>query len=165
MKDCFDPQNLLNPGKKARAAKDSMLQNLRCEPQPAEADGERSAPPRLLWSVGELEALAFKCNGCGSCLGADPGTRMCPAFRRHRLEEASPRAKANLIRRLLLERQPDAAFADPETLRILDYCLGCRQCALECPSAVNIPRLVAEAKARHFRGRKPPVGERFFANL
>ncbi len=32
---------------------------------------------------------------------------------------------------------------------IYDYCIGCGMCAVECPSAVDIPKLMLEAKVRY----------------
>jgi len=41
------------------------------------------------------------CNGCGDCRSQGSGGRMCPVFRILPSEEASPRAKANLLRGVL----------------------------------------------------------------
>jgi Fe-S oxidoreductase len=74
---------------------------------------------------------------------------MCPIFRATRGEEATPRAKANLLQTVL------AAGGDPRRLSaddvrdVAELCVNCKMCASECPSRVNIPKLMLEAKAAH----------------
>jgi Fe-S oxidoreductase len=79
---------------------------------------------------------------------------MCPTFRATRAEEAAPRAKANLLRELLRPGVPGAAgspdpgrLADADVRAVADLCVNCKLCAAECPSHVDIPRLMLEAKA------------------
>ncbi len=72
---------------------------------------------------------------------------MCPIFRAAPDEAATPRAKANLMRRLL---QPDAdptRLSSDEVRAVADLCVNCKMCAVECPAHVNVPRLMLEAKA------------------
>ncbi len=72
---------------------------------------------------------------------------MCPIFRAAPEEAATPRAKANLMRRLL---QPDAdptRLSSDEVRATADLCVNCKMCAVECPAHVNVPRLMLEAKA------------------
>ena len=72
---------------------------------------------------------------------------MCPVFRATRGEEATPRAKANLLQTIL------AAGGDPRRLSaddvrdVAELCVNCKMCATECPAHVNIPKLMLEAKA------------------
>jgi Fe-S oxidoreductase len=74
---------------------------------------------------------------------------MCPLFRIDPLEEASPRAKANLMRNFAAGAlQPDD-FASPEMKRVASLCFNCKQCQHECPSNVNIPQMMIEAKAAY----------------
>ncbi|KKK88292.1 hypothetical protein LCGC14_2744660, partial [marine sediment metagenome] len=35
--------------------------------------------------------------------------------------------------------------------RVVDYCIGCQMCTLECPSGISVAKLMAEAKARFAR--------------
>jgi Fe-S oxidoreductase len=86
------------------------------------------------------------CNGCGTCRTEEPSQRMCPIFRATHQEAATPRAKANLLRRLLGEGDPLALSSD-EVRAVADLCVNCKMCALECPAHVDVPRLMLEAKA------------------
>ena len=40
-------------------------------------------------------------------------------------------------------------MAQPQMKRLADLCFNCKQCQLECPSNVNIPQLMIEAKAAY----------------
>src|SRR5262249_43647045 len=64
-------------------------------------------------------------------------------------EEASPRAKANLLRAVLdggLDRQ---ILAHDEFKDVADLCVNCHQCRIECPAGVDVPKLMIEAKAAY----------------
>ena len=74
---------------------------------------------------------------------------MCPIFRLAPREEASPRAKANLLRGVLTGRLDAEIVASEEFKSIADLCVNCHQCRLECPASVDIPKLMTEAKAAY----------------
>jgi Fe-S oxidoreductase len=75
---------------------------------------------------------------------------MCPIFRLAPREEASPRAKANLIRGIVTGRLSPDLLAQDDFKSIVDLCVNCHQCRLECPAGVDIPRLMVEAKAQYY---------------
>ncbi len=56
--------------------------------------------PVLRWPEGGALAMASACNGCGECRSLEPTLRMCPSFRAHRREAATPRSQANLLRQI-----------------------------------------------------------------
>lgn len=93
--------------------------------------------------------MARNCNGCGTCRTALPDARMCPIFRLAPAEESSPRAKANLVRGLLTGRLAPESITGDEFKAIADQCVHCHMCRLECPAAVDIPKLMVEAKAAY----------------
>ncbi len=93
--------------------------------------------------------MADNCNGCGRCRTESLDERMCPIFRISHAEEASPRAKANLMRGLLRGSLKPDALTTEEMKRIADLCVHCHQCRVECPASVDIPKLMAEAKAQY----------------
>lgn len=119
----------------------------------------------LHWSTGELEAETTRCNGNGHCRSTGPEAAMCPRFKYNRIEDASPRAKANVLRRLMNGRQRAGSFNSPEVEEIMEYCFNCKRCVDECPSAVNIPKLVMEAKARYHQSHGFNRSQWFFINL
>jgi Fe-S oxidoreductase len=167
VKRIFDPQNVFNPGKVVADVPQPLTKNLRSRsvegllpatPAPDGNQGEKessngAAPGfkplelHLVWH-GEIPGEATACNGCGRCRTQSPEARMCPIFRMAPAEEASPRAKANLVRAVINGQIDPAKLATDELKSIADLCVNCHQCRLECPAAVDIPKLMIEAKAQ-----------------
>jgi len=58
---------------------------------------------------------------------------MGPSYMATREEEHSPRGRANALVRALSMPDPRAALGDPRLHEILDLCLECRTCRIECP--------------------------------
>src|SRR5206468_1186826 len=69
---------------------------------------------QLRWSRDELWQAASRCNGCGHCRTQAAPSRMCPVFRVDATEEATPRAKANLMRLLAGGQHAPEKLASPE---------------------------------------------------
>lgn len=118
-------------------------------------------PVLLAWGPEEsLGYVARSCNGCGRCRSNAAAERMCPMFRVHKGEEASPRAKANLMRGVLTGALDTEQLESRELKAIADLCFNCHQCRIECPASVNIPKLVQEIKAQHVAGHGLSLSER-----
>jgi FAD/FMN-containing dehydrogenase/Fe-S oxidoreductase len=162
IKQLFDPHNLMNPGKVLTDDPHLTVKHLRPSPPPqapAVQPGSIEASPggalpqmvslQLRWKSDELWQAAARCNGCGHCRTQGAPGRMCPVFRNDPAEEASPRAKANLMRQLMGGQLALEQLATPEFKRIANLCFNCKQCQLECPSNVNIPQLMIEAKGAY----------------
>ena len=168
VKRIFDPENLFNPGRVVADLPQPIHNNLRpvevaaalsplSESSTVEdsyiAEPGNTDKPRitlqLAWSPDELVYTARTCNGCGRCRTLSPEERMCPIYRFAPREEASPRAKANLMRGILTGRLDTAALADDAMKEIADLCVNCHQCRMECPASVDIPRLMVESKAQY----------------
>ncbi|MDZ4848844.1 MAG: anaerobic glycerol-3-phosphate dehydrogenase subunit C [Pirellulaceae bacterium] len=184
VKELFDPQGILNPGKVVSDAPQRVSDNLRpwtIDPQlrlektydgekqvveqlakennPVLGDAETVATttprknifiPILEWSETQpIAATAQTCNGCGRCRTTADNERMCPMFRLGRNEEASPRAKANLMRGLLSGKLPVQTLERDELKAIADLCYHCHQCRVDCPASVDIPKIVTEFKAQY----------------
>ncbi|MDP6468596.1 MAG: anaerobic glycerol-3-phosphate dehydrogenase subunit C [Pirellulaceae bacterium] len=171
VKRIFDPQNILNPGKIVADAPQPLTKNLRpvVAPNTGVADpgleeGETVAGGvsmkislQLIWEGQSIENTARSCNGCGRCRTEWSIERMCPIFRIAPREEASPRAKGNLMRAVLTGSLEQDAFATDALKSIADLCVNCHQCRLECPAEVDIPKLMVECKAQYVatNGLKP----------
>lgn len=155
LKRIFDPHNILNPGKIVGDDPFLMIRNLRenaaLSGQSARAGNEPLTPEvvplQLHWTPAEVAQTARTCNGCGLCRSESPKGRMCPIFRFAGSEEAAPRAKANLMRAVMAGDLSPDAIATPEFKAVVDLCVNCKMCKLECPAGVDIPKLVLEAKA------------------
>jgi Fe-S oxidoreductase len=84
---------------------------------------------------------------------------MCPLFRIAPCEEASPRAKANLIRGILCGTLDLNLLIGNEFKTIADLCYHCHACRLECPVHVDIPRLMRESKAAYVSANGLPLAD------
>ncbi|HEY9842280.1 MAG TPA: FAD-linked oxidase C-terminal domain-containing protein [Candidatus Obscuribacterales bacterium] len=141
IKAAWDPQNRLNPGKITDAP--PMDSHLRY--------GEGYAPKPFETTLNYVNQESYQtlvelCNGCGACRKLDSGT-MCPPFMVTRNEQDSTRARANALRRLLVE--PELTLEDEQgLLEILDLCVGCKACKTECPSKVDMAKLKSETLHR-----------------
>lgn len=123
-------------------------------------------PLLLYWPEGSPAALAARsCNGCGRCRTSAAAERMCPMFRVHKGEEAAPRAKANLMRALLTGSLDPRLVESDQLKSIADLCFNCHQCRIECPAAVDIPKLVLEMKAQHVANHGLRLSDRLLNRL
>ena len=166
VKALFDPAGILNPDKKITGDPHLMVKNLRFGPGYRFGAGDGNWPRTLLnWADGEFALSAEKCNGCAQCRSTGPEEDMCPRFRFARLEHAAPRARGNILRRLMSGRQKEGSFGSREINAILDSCFNCKLCIEGCPSGVNIPKLALEAKARRAQERGLPLDDWFFTTI
>jgi Fe-S oxidoreductase len=90
---------------------------------------------------------------------------MCPFFRFAPQEEASPRAKANLVRGIITGRLPLSTINEDQFKQVVDLCVNCHQCRIECPAGVDIPRLVTEAKAQYVATNGISFSDSLFTRL
>ncbi len=143
IKDIFDPDGLLNPGKIINSDSDIMVKNLRA--------GHKFLPERLesdlFFEKEELRDELDQCNGCGLCLSEQENTRMCPVFRALGEELGSSRGKANVLRFRGTGQIEDEVFESAEFSELLDLCVNCKVCSVQCPSGVDVSKLVVAARA------------------
>ncbi|MBN1631759.1 MAG: anaerobic glycerol-3-phosphate dehydrogenase subunit C [Thermoleophilia bacterium] len=147
IKQAFDPQNTLNPGKKVgpQGASDTLFRDVRYRPD------YRTLPQKPILHFPErgYETDIEMCHGCAACKSALV-TTMCPVYKATRIEHASPRAKANLLRAIITGAlDPESTYGLAAAKTVMDYCIECGMCAVECPSSVNIPKLMLEAKSKY----------------
>ncbi len=154
IKDVFDPQKLMNPDKIISNDPSLTVRNWRrTRPMVDEVSAIQSKPllpvMQLAWTAAEATDAAVRCNGCGTCRTQVSPQRMCPFVEENGDEEVSPRAKANVVRNSLCTNSVQELLAQEDTSRLLASCFNCKQCQLDCPSEVNIPHLLIEARAQH----------------
>ena len=149
IKDIFDPDGLMNPGKIINDDADVMVKNLRA--------GHKLLPERLetdlLFEKDELYLALDQCNGCGVCRSRESGLRMCPVFRALGEEMGSSRAKANILNFWATGQLKEEDFESPEFRKFLDLCVNCKACLVECPSGVDVSKLITVARAEYARRR------------
>lgn len=182
VKRLFDPHHRLNPGKLFGAVLQKPNENLRPsnqtievtaegrviieadEPVVERARAEGKSVPQLQvlqqWPAGgTITSVARSCNGCARCRTTSPSERQCPVFRAAPKEEASPRAKANLLRGVLSGQLSVESLTDDRAKEITDLCFNCHQCRLECPASVDIPKIVGELKAQYVATNGLPLSD------
>jgi FAD/FMN-containing dehydrogenase/Fe-S oxidoreductase len=156
IKDLFDPQGLLNPGKIVRPSKQDDRTLFRFKP------GYKIDPIRTVLDWSEFDAgpkrrghgfdkAVEMCNNNGHCRKFDAGT-MCPSFRATGDEQHLTRGRANTLR-LALSGQlgPDALTSDA-VFDALDLCVSCKGCKRECPTGVDMAKMKLEF-LYHYRKR------------
>lgn len=170
LKQVFDPHGLLNPGIKVPRTPTRMTQHLRptnvrlpaADSPTPDAEQINGRPRRLFelqlgWRPDEMALAARACNGCGACRSISLDVRMCPIFHMNPREEASPRAKANLVRGLLSGNLPEDTLLQDACKEVADLCVHCHSCRLECPANVDIPKMMLEAKASYVHTNGLPL--------
>ncbi|MHC4477116.1 MAG: FAD-linked oxidase C-terminal domain-containing protein [Planctomycetota bacterium] len=149
IKKIFDPQNLLNPGKIISSDSDVMVRQLRAEhkirPDRIECD--------LIFEGDELALEMDQCSGCGLCLSRQSDLRMCPVFRAAGEELGSSRAKANILRAWASGQLSKKDFESAQFRKFLDLCVNCKACLRECPSGMDISKLIATARTQYVKRR------------
>ncbi len=138
LKRRLDPDGVLNPG-------------VIVDPEPLDSDlapaRDRADPgPAALpfGPEGGLARAATLCSRNGLCR-SDSGA-MCPSYQALGDERHSTRGRA-VIFAAAVEGRLAKGLADPGLREALSLCLSCKACARECPAAVDMSRMKAEALA------------------
>lgn len=170
LKAAFDPQGLLNPGKKVDAP--PMEAHLRTQAGPIALHGPAPAVERA-WpgathfrfaTEGDVVRAIELCNGNGACLKLGNGT-MCPSYMATREEAHTTRGRANALRAAISGVLPPGALTSQQMYAVLDLCLACKACKAECPSNVDMAKLKAEFLAAYHAAHGTPLRDRAFAHI
>ncbi|MEF8856924.1 MAG: 4Fe-4S dicluster domain-containing protein, partial [Haloplanus sp.] len=114
-----------------------------------------------------MQGMVELCHGCGGCRGPQETTGgvMCPTYRASQEEITATRGRANLLRQAM-SGDLDAEAADVEFMHeVLDLCIGCKGCAKDCPSEVDLAKLKAEVSDEHHQRHGSSLRDRLFANI
>ncbi len=155
VKALFDPDGILNPGKKIHAP--PIDQNLRYGTSYHDKEIETVYQYR---ADGSFHDAIHMCSGVGECRKTLNGT-MCPSFMATLDEEQSTRGRANALR-LAMSGQMDSIDLTSSRLReTLDLCLSCKACKAECPSNVDMAKLKSEVWQMKYDKEGTTLRERF----
>ncbi|MDQ7818524.1 MAG: anaerobic glycerol-3-phosphate dehydrogenase subunit C [Melioribacteraceae bacterium] len=147
IKNLFDPIDIMNPEIKVTNKKYGWNENLRYTPDycfiPTNSKLDTES-----WRI-EIE----KCHGCGTC------REYCPVFVATGKEEATARAKANILRGIISGKISQSEIDSNQFYQIMDYCLNCGQCLTDCPTNVNIPGMAVLAKEKLHEKRPFKINE------
>ncbi|MFB6299340.1 MAG: FAD-binding and (Fe-S)-binding domain-containing protein [Halobacteriales archaeon] len=164
LKTAFDPDWLLNPGQVCGDV--DMTENLRFDPDYEFTTG---FDPVLNWdNENGFQGMAELCHGCGGCRGPQDTTGgvMCPTFRASREEITSTRGRANMLRQAMSGELPEEEVFEEEFINeVLDLCIGCKGCAKDCPSEVDMAKLKAEVTHEYHQRHGASLRDRVFGNF
>ncbi len=160
VKRAFDPAGMMNPGKIIDSPPMDSADLLRYSPDYETIRLET----RYDWTADNGFAGAVEmCNGAGVCRKEGDGT-MCPSYQATLDEAHSTRGRANALRAAISGVLPDD-LGDPALKSVLDLCLGCKACASECPSSVDVAKLKSEFLASWHDRRGVDRATRLFGNI
>ena len=162
VKDSFDPQGLLNPGRVVRAPKMDDRSLFRYAPDYAPAP----VTPVLDWSEhpGGFLGAAEMCNNNGTCRKFDANV-MCPSYRVTRDEQHLTRGRANTLRLALSGQLGPDALASDEVAEAMSLCVSCKGCKRECPTGVDMARMKIEVLAARRRAHGLSLKDRALGRL
>ncbi|MCX6047235.1 MAG: FAD-binding protein [Chloroflexi bacterium] len=159
VKQLFDPENLMNPGKIVNAP--PLTDNLRMGPTYQTIQLQTVFD----WGADGGYASAIEmCNGAAVCRKLGAGT-MCPSFMATKDEHDTTRARANGLRNALAGRIPPEELFSAEMYDVMDLCLGCKACKSECPSAVDMAKIKAEYLVHYYQHNGLPLFNRMMGLL
>ncbi|WP_336037166.1 FAD-binding and (Fe-S)-binding domain-containing protein [Halobacterium yunchengense] len=163
LKTAFDPDWLLNPGQVCGDV--SMTEHLRFDPG---YDFEAGFSAALNWeNENGFQGMAELCHGCGGCRTSQDagGGVMCPTYRAADEEITSTRGRANMLRQAMSGDLPDDPTSDEFVDEVLDLCIGCKGCAKDCPSEVDMAKMKAEVVHERHQREGASLRDRLFANV
>jgi Fe-S oxidoreductase len=164
VKTLFDPDNTFNPGKIVSAP--PILQGLR---YPADEAADHVNAPATVFnfsSTGGLLRAAEMCSGSGDCRKTElSGGTMCPSYMATRDEKDTTRARANILRQVLSDKNNLNPMASQEIKQVLDLCLSCKGCKHECPSNVDMAKMKAEFMNAYQKAHGISFRNRQFASV
>ncbi|MFH0865505.1 MAG: FAD-linked oxidase C-terminal domain-containing protein [Bacteroidota bacterium] len=161
IKSAWDPEEIFNPGKITDTPR--MNRSLRYK---------AGQPLRNINTIFDFSKdlgillAAEKCNGSADCRKSEIiGGLMCPSYMATRNENATTRARANILREFLTNSPKENPFDHKEIYDVMDLCLSCKGCKSECPSNVDITKYKAEFLQHYYDERGVPFRTKMIANI
>ena len=153
IKELFDPEGVLNPGKILSTAETIPTEPLRfgeCEEEGGPAKEELGR---------EFHEMLLRCHGCGLC------RTYCPVTLATGEEAALPRSKVSVLRAVCngsLDMESPGVHESVEEL--LSLCTSCRRCITGCPTGIEPAAIIQAFQAGHYDKTGRPLRERILGN-
>ncbi len=165
IKQLFDPDGLMNPGKIVNPPKMDDARLFRFAP-------EYSVAPLktvLSWNGwtgagGGFQGAVEMCNNNGACRKLAGGV-MCPSYRATRDEQHLTRGRANTLRLAISGQLGDSRLSCDAVHEAMQLCVSCKACRRECPTGVDMARMKIEAGAARADDCGLQLGQRLVGHL
>src|SRR4051812_39947030 len=165
VKQRFDPDNVLNPGKIVDPPRMDDRSLFRYRPDYRVHD----LKTRLDWSAypgagGGLQGAVEMCNNNGACRKLEGGV-MCPSYRATRDEKDVTRGRANTLRLAISGQLGADALSSNEMMETLKLCVSCKACRRECPTGVDMAKMKIEVLAARAKSHGLTLRDRLVGYL
>ena len=161
VKESFDPEGMLNPGKIVDPPLMDDRSLFRYRPDYAVS----SVKTAFDWSSwGSFGGAVEMCNNNGACRKRDAAV-MCPSYRVTGEEKDSTRGRANTLRLALSGQLGADALTSSAMEETMGLCVGCKACRRECPTGVDMAKMKTEYLAHKVADSGLPLRERLVAYL
>lgn len=90
---------------------------------------------------------------------------MCPSYMVTRDEEHSTRGRANALRAAISGALPVETLTSPRLREVMDLCLECKACKVECPSNVDVAKLKYEFLDQYHKVNGHSLRDRIFGDI
>ncbi|MEM8775973.1 MAG: FAD-binding and (Fe-S)-binding domain-containing protein [Pseudomonadota bacterium] len=162
IKDRFDPDAVLNPGKIVRAPKMDDRSLMRW-PRNYSEQATDTVFDWSSWSGG-LSGAVEMCNNNGACRKSTAGV-MCPSFRATGNERDLTRGRANTLRLALTGRLGPEALVSDDMADTMALCVGCKACKSECPMSIDMAKMKTEVQTKRAQRHGLKLREQIIAHL
>ena len=160
IKHLWDPKGILNPGKIVDTP--PMNSFLRYDAN----DKSKDIKTVFRFPGKGILQQAEQCNGSGDCRKTHiSGGTMCPSYMATKDEKDTTRARANMLREFLTHSPKENPFDHEELRDVLDLCLSCKGCKIECPSSVDMAKLKSEFLQSYHDANGVPLKTRMVAHV
>jgi FAD/FMN-containing dehydrogenase/Fe-S oxidoreductase len=165
IKQRFDPDNVLNPGKIVDAPRMDDRALFRYPPDYRVGELKTA----MDWSAypsagGGFQGAVEMCNNNGACRKLEGGV-MCPSYRATRNEKDVTRGRANTLRLAISGQLGPDALASDEMMDTLKLCVSCKACRHECPTGVDMAKMKIEVLAARAVSRGLSLRDRLVGYL
>jgi FAD/FMN-containing dehydrogenase/Fe-S oxidoreductase len=162
VKQAFDPENRLNPGKIVHPLRFDDRNLMRFGPG---YTTQLPNPEALDWTAeGGFGQAIEMCNNNGTCRKLAGGA-MCPSYRVTKDEQHVTRGRANSLRLALSGQLGPDAITSEEMKDTMALCVGCKACKRECPTGVDMARMKTEVLHHYHKRHGVPLREKLVAYL
>jgi len=165
VKQMFDPEGLMNPGKIVHPLKMDDVSLFRFSPQYAVPQLDTA----LDWqgwtgAGGGFQGAIEMCNNNGACRKLSGGV-MCPSYRATRDEKHVTRGRANILRMAISGQLGKDAMICDEMQQAMELCVSCKACRRECPTGVDMAKMKIEVTAARYEAYGADLCQKLIANL